>query len=165
MNLRQPTPPVFFLFSILLMFMMHANVPGFVMFTGSASYIIGIMFIGFGLATSVWSGRTLKKAGTTTKPWEEPTAFVKTGPFSYCRNPTYLGMVIALFGFFFLLGSSTSLITVLLFGGIIEDKFIRHEEKIMTQKFGKEYIEYTFKVSKWFPLLTDFAYEKTKKGK
>jgi protein-S-isoprenylcysteine O-methyltransferase Ste14 len=165
MNLKQPTPPVFFIFSVCLMLMADRYLPGFRIFTGESAYMLGIMFMCFGLGMVLSSIVTLRKAGTTIKPWAESSVLVKSGPYSYCRNPIYLGMVLILFGLFFFTGSSMSLMVVFLFGGIIEDRFIRPEEIKLSKKFGKEYTEYTFKVSKWFPMLTEFAYEKRKKGK
>jgi protein-S-isoprenylcysteine O-methyltransferase Ste14 len=160
---KKPSAMVHFCMAVFLMFMLHKYLPGFTVFTNGISHIIGFIFCGFGLAMMLKSMMMMKKEGNTVNTMDAPTKLITEGMFGYCRNPMYLGMVIALFGIFFFMGSSTPLIMVLIFGGVMEDKFIRPEEKMLEEKFGKDFIDYKFKVSKWFPLLTTFAYEKTKK--
>ncbi len=158
-------PPMFFVGALAMMYLLHNSIPGFYFFRSRLSLILGGMMVCFGIAMVLWAVKTLKKAGTTHIPFEESTTLVQTGPFSYTRNPVYLGMVIILFGVFCFMGSSTPLMMVFIFGGIIEDKFIMAEEKMLEEKFGEQYLTYKKKASRWFPLLSEFAWEKTERAK
>ncbi len=158
-------PPMFFAGALGMMYLLHKFLPGFYLFQSRLSVVMGFMLVMFGAAMAVWALKTLKKAGTTHIPFEESTTLVQSGPFSYTRNPIYLGMVLVLFGVFCFMGSSTPLIMVFIFGGIIEDKFIMEEERLLEEKFQDEYRNYKKKVSRWFPLLSEFAWEKTERQK
>jgi protein-S-isoprenylcysteine O-methyltransferase Ste14 len=132
---------------------------------GRLASMISIIFVCLGAAMVLISEKALKKASTTTNMIDEPTALVTSGPYSYCRNPMYFGMVLVLFGLFFFMGSTTAMLVIFIFGGILEDRFIRPEEVQLQEKFGNDYTQYKARVSKWFPLLTTFAYDKTDKSK
>ena len=158
-------PPMFFVGALCMMYLLHVAIPGFYFFRSRLSIVLGFMLVGFGMALVVWAFRTLKKAGTTHMPFEESRVLVKHGPYSYTRNPIYLGMVITLFGVFCFMGSSTPLIMVFIFGGLIEDKFIMPEEKMLEITFREDYVQYKKVVSRWFPLLSEFKWEDNKKKK
>ena len=53
--------------------------------------IIGDAFGIAGLALIVWAIVVLRRAGTTVMPDKKSTALVMSGPYSYFRNPIYLG--------------------------------------------------------------------------
>lgn len=158
-------PPVVLVFTMITMFLLHKNMPGFQIIKPDFLILklFGTMFVGFGLAMVIWAKKHLDKAGTSFRAYDEPKSLVKSGPYSFSRNPIYLGMILVLFGLFFFMGSSMPLVMVFIFGAVIEQKFITPEEDMLKTKFQKEFIEYRMSVSKWFPSIREFAYEKKSK--
>jgi len=159
------TPQMYFLVALVLMIALDRILPGIGILDTKIGKALGFLFLGFGAAMVFWVMKINMLSGMSLKTNSAPTKVLTAGPYSYCRNPMYLGMVISLFGLFCFMGSSVPLIIVFVFGGLVEDKFIIPEEKYMEEKFGDEYLKYKAKVSRWFPLLTDFAWEQTHKQK
>jgi protein-S-isoprenylcysteine O-methyltransferase Ste14 len=81
---------------------------------------------------------------------EEPRV-ITTGVFSIVRHPIYFGSILLYLGFILL---SLSLLSVLIWFIIIAFYYIisRHEEKLLTQRFGLAYEEYKKKVPMLFPI-------------
>ena len=81
---------------------------------------------------------------------EEPQV-ITTGVFSIVRHPIYLGSILLYLGFILL---SLSLLSVLIWFIVIIFYYMisRHEEKLLTQRFGLAYEEYKKKVPMLFPI-------------
>ena len=78
-----------------------------------------------------------------------PKKLVTSGFFKFSRNPTYLGMTLALFGEAIFLGSLVTFILPILFFVLINKTNIPVEEKNLEKKFGKKYLNYKKKVRRW----------------
>ncbi len=91
----------------------------------------------------------LLKKKTSIQPLKKPSHLITHGPFKYSRNPIYLGMAIILFGVTIVCGSLSPLILPFLFIAIINGKFIPTEERILSNLFGQEYLNYKKKVRRW----------------
>ncbi|MFX1342322.1 MAG: methyltransferase family protein [Promethearchaeota archaeon] len=76
---------------------------------------------------------------------------VDTGLYSRVRHPMYLGSILLYVGFWV---TTLSLLTLIpLFAVIIGYNYLASaEERMLTEKFGDEYLEYKKRVSKWIPL-------------
>jgi protein-S-isoprenylcysteine O-methyltransferase Ste14 len=81
---------------------------------------------------------------------EEPQV-ITTGVFSIVHHPIYFGSILLYLGFILL---SLSLLSVLIWFIIIVFYYMisRHEEKLLTQRFGSAYEEYKKKVPMLFPI-------------
>jgi len=75
---------------------------------------------------------------------------IDSGVYAWVRHPMYLGILLFCLGFFFFSPSLLSLIIWITFF-VIYDKMTVYEEKDLVRIFGKEYISYQNRVSKWFP--------------
>jgi protein-S-isoprenylcysteine O-methyltransferase Ste14 len=74
---------------------------------------------------------------------------ITSGPFSFSRNPLYLGgNVFIFFGAMLLLGSPSGLALTTIHLPLI-DLFIRREEKQLEQSFGEEWLNYKKRVRRW----------------
>ena len=74
---------------------------------------------------------------------------ITSGPYSFTRNPLYLGgNVFIFFGASLLLGSISALIitTIQIF---LVDLFIRREERQLEKIFGEEWVSYKKRVRRW----------------
>jgi protein-S-isoprenylcysteine O-methyltransferase len=77
---------------------------------------------------------------------------VKTGPYAIVRHPIYTGVGFGMAGSAIALGNAFGLLVLL---GVLLMLFFRmgDEEKIMIEKFGKEYLEYEKEVRRFIPFL------------
>lgn len=110
---------------------------------------IGIVIIVIGIAITLLVNYLLLKNGTGIKPYETPSLLVSSGPFKFSRNPLYLGMAVAFFGFDILLGSISPFVFLTLFIIIIDRIFIPMEEKNLENALGKKYYDYKKLVRRW----------------
>ena len=74
---------------------------------------------------------------------------VTTGPFSYSRNPIYLGMFGILIATAFLMQSMSALLIPVLFISILQNTWIPHEETKLSEKFTKDWDDYAAKTKRW----------------
>jgi protein-S-isoprenylcysteine O-methyltransferase Ste14 len=71
------------------------------------------------------------------------------GPYSFTRNPLYLGgNVFIFFGAALLLGSPMALVVTVIHLPLV-DLFIRREEVQLDKNFGEEWVRYRRRVRRW----------------
>jgi protein-S-isoprenylcysteine O-methyltransferase Ste14 len=103
-----------------------------------------IAFLGEGLR--IWANGYLQK--------DESLAV--NGPFSYTRNPLYLGSFLVGCGFCIATSRLALFVTFLFFFFLVFLNTIRHEEGILAGKFGGEFQKYKQNVAVFFPKLTSY---------
>jgi protein-S-isoprenylcysteine O-methyltransferase Ste14 len=145
---RNILPPTYLVIAIITLIAVHFLIPlrRVISFPWNLAGLIPLLI---GIYFNLIADSVFKKLGTTVKPFEESTALITTGVFRISRHPMYLGMVLILIGLATLLGSLTPFIVVFIFPVFMEASFIRVEEKMMEDKFGKTYLDYKLKVRKW----------------
>ncbi len=111
--------------------------------------LVGIIPIGMGVLMALVAARQFAKADTNIIPLSRSTALVTDGVFALTRNPMYTGMTAVLMGIALLLNSYLPWVMVAIFVAIIRVLFIRHEEALMEETFGEEYLAYKSKVRRW----------------
>jgi len=89
------------------------------------------------------------RAGTTVRPFAEPTYLMTTGVFRVSRNPLYLSLAFALVGFAIVAGTLGAFLIVPLFMWAITIRVIIPEERILLDAFGDEYVGYRSRVRRW----------------
>jgi protein-S-isoprenylcysteine O-methyltransferase Ste14 len=76
-------------------------------------------------------------------------SLITSGPYSFSRNPLYLGgNVFMFFGAALLLGTPSGIIITFLHFPLV-DWMVRREEKQLEASFGKAWIDYRKKVRRW----------------
>lgn len=80
------------------------------------------------------------------------------GPYSYVRNPLYLGTFCILVGFLIMLRINweESLFILFVVIGLIYSSTIKNEERMLEDKFGKAYFYYKKKVTALIPWKTPY---------
>jgi len=78
---------------------------------------------------------------------------IKTGPYKYVRHPSYSASILALIGFGILTANWIIFSICFLVLLIFYIYKVPREEKFLTEKFGKEYIDYRKKTPGFFPRL------------
>ena len=111
---------------------------------------IGILFITIGELLRIWA---VGYAGGTTRATALGAArdLVTTGPYSYVRNPLYLGNLLLSIGVT-LFTNIYWLIPVLIIGYFIQYMpIIAVEETYLLESCGQVYVEYQAEVSRFLP--------------
>ena len=111
--------------------------------------VIGLLFVAVGAGLSSFAAAIFQARETTKKPWGEPTAFVAVSPYTWTRNPMYLGLASALFGLAIFFGSIAMLLAPAVFFAVIDRMVIPREEETMERLFGQDYRNYTNRVRRW----------------
>jgi protein-S-isoprenylcysteine O-methyltransferase Ste14 len=86
-------------------------------------------------------------------PGDPPRKFIAVGPYSWSRNPMYVGMAMALIGEAMLFADWSQwqriAVYAIVLGAITECFVVFYEEPTLQEKFGAEYEEYCRRVPRW----------------
>jgi len=114
--------------------------------------IIGVVACGLGIIFAIWGRATLGKNWSGKVIIQKKHSLIQTGPYSITRHPQYTGAIIAFFGTSIVLGQIFCFAwSILLTFGLIWKA--KQEEKILSQKFPAEYLEYKKKVKMVVPYI------------
>ena len=141
-------PPVFLLAALVAMGALRELAPGMRLIWPPFTYLGWIAFAA-GLIAAVAVKRRFDRAGTPIKPYEVSEHLVTDGLFSFSRNPVYVGMISGLVGIFVVLGTLTPAVVVPLFAYLIRVRFIALEERMLEDRFGDAYRDYSKRVRRW----------------
>ncbi len=148
MNSKRALPPTYLLVSIVVMVVLHFLFPVTTIIPLPWN-VIGIIPLALGIVINIVADSALHKADTTVKPFEESTALVTHGAYRISRHPMYLGFVLILIGVAILLGSLSPYVVILIFAILMDQVFIKVEERMLKAKFGGEWQAYTLKTRRW----------------
>lgn len=104
---------------------------------------IGMITFILGIWISIWARLTMKSNWAPSHfghNRNRQSKLITHGPFSFSRNPIYLGMLLYTLGFFITLRSP--LIIVVLFDLVYFYSSIVREELLLKEYFGKKYEDY-----------------------
>ncbi|SUT89549.1 methyltransferase family protein [Actinobacillus lignieresii] len=144
MELKLPPPLLFILSAILIYFLPQAEVYfipkafGYLFLLLSA--IVGLM--------SVYAFFKEKTAFTPLDP-TQTNKLVVQGIYRVSRNPMYLSLVLALMAWGIWLNSYFAILVIAGFMWYVDRFQIIPEERVLVQKFGKDFTDYQTKVRKW----------------
>lgn len=145
---RKLVPPVYMLLALLAMAVLHYVIPLASILEPPYSYV-GVIPLVVGITICATAARMFDRAGTPIRPFERSTVLVTGGLYRYTRNPMYLGLTLILLGVWFLLGTAGALLPIAVFIWIIQEGFIRGEERFLDAIFGEEYRGYKSRVRRW----------------
>lgn len=114
--------------------------------------LIGLLLVAAGIGLSCYAAALFAARDTTKNPYGEPAAFVTAPPYTFTRNPMYLGLTTVLFGFAVFFGSALMVLAPVIFAAIIDQVVIPQEERTMARIHGEQYEVYKNQVSRWLPL-------------
>lgn len=115
---------------------------------GALSYA-GSLSLATGTAMIIWLRRAFQAAGTPIRPFTESTVLICHGLYRWSRNPVYLGTVLLAAGVAILLGTLAPLLVVIVVFAILQEGFIRREERLLEDTFGDRYRAYRRSVRRW----------------
>ena len=145
---KRVLPPVYFLAALVSMGALHFFLPIAYILRPPYSTSGSFLFVA-GAVVVLWAARLFNRAGTTIRPFQEPSVLVTSGPYRYSRNPIYLGLVLALIGIGLLFGTLSPFVVVPVFICLIQQRFIQPEEAVLEKTFGSAYGRYKRQVRRW----------------
>jgi protein-S-isoprenylcysteine O-methyltransferase Ste14 len=119
--------------------------------------LIGFILITIGESLRMWAVSYAGGATRTTKVGAP--SLCTSGPYSYTRNPLYIGNMVIYSGVVFFAGSLNILFTLIItwiFFTIQYYLIINLEQNTLIDVFGKEYEKYINNVPKLFPRLSSW---------
>jgi len=141
-------PPSYLLASLVAMIGLRVCLP-VAMVLSWPWRVIGIVPVAFGIALNLAADRAFKLRETTVRPFEVSTSLVTEGVFRFSRNPMYLGMLLILIGFALFLGALTPFAVCAVFALVMHYRFVRIEERMLSDRFGLEWQRYSARVRRW----------------
>jgi protein-S-isoprenylcysteine O-methyltransferase Ste14 len=141
-------PPRIALIAMIAMVILHTTLPLAIVVPSPFCYA-GMAAVATGVAMIAWSRRAFQAAATPITPFTQSTALIRHGLYRWTRNPMYLGAVLLVSGVAFLLGTVTPLLVAVVFFVILQEGFIRYEERLLEQRFGEEYRNYRRSAGRW----------------
>ncbi|MCC5991051.1 MAG: isoprenylcysteine carboxylmethyltransferase family protein [Rhodobacteraceae bacterium] len=112
-------------------------------------WTLGATLAALGVGLIIWSKRALDAAGQPSLPGTPTTRLVMTAPFSFSRNPNYLGALTTGLGGALLVNAPWLIVAGLVAGAILQVWMIRPEEVYLRSRFGAEYADYCRRVRRW----------------
>jgi protein-S-isoprenylcysteine O-methyltransferase Ste14 len=111
--------------------------------------LVGLLIVGFGIFLDFQSVRLLISYNTTFEAGGNPSSLVTKCPYSYSRNPIYLGMLLIALGTTTILSSLSTFVAPILFFLVVNTIIIPFEENKLQKCFGIEYEKYKASVRRW----------------
>jgi protein-S-isoprenylcysteine O-methyltransferase Ste14 len=113
---------------------------------------VGICMVLLGIAIRFVAIITLKKNFSGRLRIREDHTLIKIGIYRWVRHPAYLGAIVLFLGFPVMLSSVFGFLVMFLIVPLILHR-IRLEERMLIERFGSEYEEYTRRSKKLVPFV------------
>jgi protein-S-isoprenylcysteine O-methyltransferase Ste14 len=91
------------------------------------------------------------RAGGTPLPVMATQKLLVDGTYQYSRNPMVFGTLLAYLGIAIIVGSISSILAVLIFGGLLLTYVKKVEERELEARFGQAYVDYKARTPFLFP--------------
>jgi protein-S-isoprenylcysteine O-methyltransferase Ste14 len=111
--------------------------------------LLGLVVVGLGIYLAFLSVRLLISYNTTFEASGNPSSLVTRRPYSYSRNPIYLGFLLIALGTAAILSSLSAFIAPIIFFLVVNTIIIPFEENRLQKNFGVEYERYKESVRRW----------------
>jgi protein-S-isoprenylcysteine O-methyltransferase Ste14 len=111
--------------------------------------LLGLVIVGLGVYLAFQSVRLLISHNTTFEAGGNPSSLVTRRPYSYSRNPIYLGFLLIALGTATSLSSLSAFIAPIIFFLVVNTVIIPFEENRLQKNFGIEYEKYKASVRRW----------------
>ena len=113
---------------------------------------VGILLIPIGMFLVIWGNYSLLWTGRIDfkdrEPMQRPKNLVLTGAYKFTRNPLYFGCILIMLGLVIVWRSIvTAFLLFLVY--LLFRFFIKREEIILEEEFGKKYRKFKKRVRRW----------------
>jgi protein-S-isoprenylcysteine O-methyltransferase Ste14 len=111
--------------------------------------IVGSLLLIIGFLLRVWATFYFYQNRMKVISLSPQRTLITSGPYSFSRNPLYLGGNVFIFlGAALLFGSPAAVLITLIHFPFI-DLFVRREEKQLERNFGDDWLQYRRRVRRW----------------
>jgi protein-S-isoprenylcysteine O-methyltransferase Ste14 len=142
-------PPLVYALSMLLAFCVHRLVLALPMPDGAWPAVVGGVMIVAAIGIGALALERFLRTGQNPEPWTPTPALVANGIYRFTRNPMYLAMSLAQFGFGLAGGILWFSLLTPLSMAIVARIAICPEEAYLAEKFGDDYDDYRRRVRRW----------------
>ena len=145
-----PWPPVLLAAALAGAWLMgHVAPLGWPGLDDMAARVIGATFGIGGAALIAWSVSTLIRHKTTVMPDQTSTVLVTSGPYSFFRNPIYLGETLVMLGIADFTKNIWFALAAIAFAVLVTLLQIGPEERHLEHRFGAAYRDYKLRTRRW----------------
>ncbi|MGH7651079.1 MAG: methyltransferase family protein [Gemmatimonadaceae bacterium] len=109
----------------------------------------GLVLVGAGMIVAFSALGLFRKRGTTTIPFDTPSALVISGPYRFTRNPMYVGLALIYVGVAMTRAEVWPMVVLPLLLAYVSFEVIPVEERRLHEAFGDRYDEYMRGVRRW----------------
>jgi protein-S-isoprenylcysteine O-methyltransferase Ste14 len=148
MTSKRVLPPTYLLAFIVVMIALRFLLP-MAMIVPFPWSLFGLVLLAAGILINLIADKAFTKANTTVKPFEESAVLITDGAFRISRHPMYLGFVLILIGIAVIMGALTPFFAIPVFAALMDIVFIRAEERMLEDTFGRTWLEYKRGVRRW----------------
>lgn len=142
-------PPLVALALIIVGGVVHLLAPVHVLPTGWLQLVIGLPIVVLGVGLVAASVKAFQRADTDERFARPTSAIVGDGPYSWSRNPMYVGAAVAFVG----IALAVNTLWILVLAPVLVAYFwlgvVRREERYLHGVFGDTYLDYTSRVRRW----------------
>jgi protein-S-isoprenylcysteine O-methyltransferase Ste14 len=114
-----------------------------------AHHILGLLLVAGGVLIAAYAAALFQARNTGLDPRGEASAFVLEKPYTFTRNPMYLGTTLVLFGFAVFFASIAMLLAPIAYVVVIDRMVIPLEEHNLERLFGPQHSDYKTRVRRW----------------
>jgi protein-S-isoprenylcysteine O-methyltransferase Ste14 len=140
-------PPLIFVFATAVGVGVHALWPVSARPAGWA--VFGIAFCVMAAVLMQWALNEFRRHKTAVLPWKSTRVILERGPFTFTRNPIYLGFALFQMGLGFWTDRLAVVLLVIPAVAATNRFVIAYEEAYLERKFGDVYLRYKERVRRW----------------
>jgi len=111
--------------------------------------LVGAALVAGGLGLDIWAYRVMQAAGTHAEPFKPTTTIVSHGPFSFTRNPMYVGFLLIYTGLSIAFALEWGLLGLPFLWLVLDRVVVTREETYLSRKFGPTYAHYLTHTRRW----------------
>lgn len=148
---RLPWPPMIYVSAAALALVLNwlAPLPWISGPFGEFLFAVGWLVVAGALAIDIAAMRAMRRARTTIMPNKGSDHLVTSGPFSFTRNPIYVGNTMLMIGIGLIAGIVWFLLLAPVAAYATTKLAIEREERHLDARFGRKYRDYRKKVRRW----------------
>lgn len=146
-----PWPPMIYIAAAALAVVLHFVVPLPWLPDPLREFLfaVGWLVVAGAVVIDVSAMRAMRRARTTIMPHRAAEHLVTSGPFSFTRNPIYLGNTMLMIGIGLIVGIAWFILLAPLAAFATTRLAIEREERHLATRFGRKYRDYAKKVRRW----------------
>jgi len=149
-NVRFPPPIIFVIWILIAIGVYYGVAPARVPVDRMISVVCGLLLIAVGVAIVASARIHFSRTGQSPIPWKPSPELILRGPYTFTRNPMYVGVTIIQIG----LGIAFNNLWISLFAPLalltVHFVAVLPEERYLSDKFGESYKTYLTRVRRYF---------------